>query len=193
MSVLVWIMIGVAIWHFAVLLPDKFTGGIIVAFLAAVAGALLSGYLLPAPGVSDRNPPGLAEAVWPIPGAVIGLALLYAHGARRDTDPDGREGLLATSAGCVHRAADSRGNPRRPATSRSHGARLVAAANRARAPVRRRRRRSRRAERRRRDHSARGSTRRGCARPSERPLQVMARVSAGGRCVADPMAPARVV
>ena len=50
MSILVWAMIGIAMWHFAVLVPDKFTGGIIGAFLAAVAGALAAGYLLPSPG-----------------------------------------------------------------------------------------------------------------------------------------------
>jgi hypothetical protein len=71
MSVLVWVMVGIALWHFAVLVPDKFTGGIIGAFLAAVAGALLSGYLPPVPGVPDRNPPGLAAGLWPIPGFLI--------------------------------------------------------------------------------------------------------------------------
>jgi uncharacterized membrane protein YeaQ/YmgE (transglycosylase-associated protein family) len=90
-SVLVWVMVGIAIWHFAVLVPDKFTGGIIGAFIAAVAGALLTGYLLPAPGVPDRHPPGLAEGLWPIPGAVVALAILYAHGARETVDPGAPE------------------------------------------------------------------------------------------------------
>ena len=49
MSVLVWAMLGIAVWHFAVLVPDKFTGGIIGAFLASLAGALAAGYLLPSP------------------------------------------------------------------------------------------------------------------------------------------------
>jgi hypothetical protein len=38
-------MIGIAFWHFSVLVPDRFWGGIIGAFLAALAGALLSGFL----------------------------------------------------------------------------------------------------------------------------------------------------
>jgi hypothetical protein len=88
MSVLVWAMVGIAMWHFAVLVPDRFTGGIIGAFLAAVAGAVAAGYLLPSPGVPDDNPPGLSEAVWPMPGAVVGLVLLYAHGARREREAD---------------------------------------------------------------------------------------------------------
>ena len=61
MSILVWAMIGIAMWHFAVLVPDKFTGGIIGAFLAAVAGALAAGYLLPSPGVPSDNPPGFTR------------------------------------------------------------------------------------------------------------------------------------
>jgi uncharacterized membrane protein YeaQ/YmgE (transglycosylase-associated protein family) len=77
-------MVGIAIWHFAVLVPDKFTGGIVGAFLAAVAGALVTGYLLPSPGIPTHNPPGLEEGLWPIPGAVIALALLYLHGARAE-------------------------------------------------------------------------------------------------------------
>jgi len=93
MSVLVWIMVGTAIWHFAVLIPARFTGGIVGAFIAAVAGALLSGYLLPTPGVPDRNPPGLAEGLWPIPGVLIALGLLYAHSARSGTaEPTTRAG-----------------------------------------------------------------------------------------------------
>jgi len=89
MSVLVWVMLGIAVWHFAVLVPDKFTGGIIGAFLASVAGALVAGYLLPSPGVPADNPPGFTKAIWPIPGAVVALALLYAHGAWREREADG--------------------------------------------------------------------------------------------------------
>ena len=73
MSVFVWVMIGVALWHFAVLVPDRFYGGIIGALIAAVAGALISGYLLPFPGVPAPNPPGMTEALWPIPGSIIAL------------------------------------------------------------------------------------------------------------------------
>ncbi len=84
MSVLVWAMVGLAFWHFAVLVPDKFTGGIVGAFLAALGGAMLTGYLLPQPGVPTSNPPGLGEGLWPIPGAVGALVALYAHGARKE-------------------------------------------------------------------------------------------------------------
>jgi uncharacterized membrane protein YeaQ/YmgE (transglycosylase-associated protein family) len=84
MSVFVWVMIGVAFWHFAVLVPDRFYGGIIGSLLAAVGGALLSGYLLPSPGIPTHNPPGVTEALWPIPGSIIALCGTYLYGARRD-------------------------------------------------------------------------------------------------------------
>ncbi len=84
MSIFVWVMIGVAIWHLSVLVPDRFFGGIIGAFIAAVAGALASGYLLPVPGIPPHNPPGISEALWPIPGSVLGLLLTYLYGIRRE-------------------------------------------------------------------------------------------------------------
>jgi hypothetical protein len=83
MSVFVWVMIGVALWHLAVLVPDRFYG-IIGALLAAVGGALISGYLLPAPGIPPDNPPGITTAVWPIPGSIFALLGAYLYGARRE-------------------------------------------------------------------------------------------------------------
>lgn len=83
MSVFVWVMIGVAIWHACILVPDRFYGGIIGAFLAAVLGALVSGYVLPVPGIPPHNPPGLAEALWPIPGSIVALLGTYLYGVRR--------------------------------------------------------------------------------------------------------------
>ena len=86
MSVLVWAMVGIALWHFAVLVPDRFYGGIIGAFLAALAGALLTGYTLPTPGLPTANPPGIQEALYAIPGALAALGLSYLYGARRESD-----------------------------------------------------------------------------------------------------------
>ena len=84
LSIFVWAMIGIAFWHFSVLVPDRFWGGIIGAFLAALAGAFLSGFLLPQPGISTANPPGLGEAVWAIPGSVGALVASYYYGGRKD-------------------------------------------------------------------------------------------------------------
>ena len=84
LSIFVWAMIGIACWHVAVLVPDKFWGGIIGAFLVALLGALLPGFLLPQPGVSSANPPGLGVAISAIPGSVAALVASYWYGARRD-------------------------------------------------------------------------------------------------------------
>jgi len=83
-SILIWAMVGIAFWHFAVLVPDRFWGGIIGAFLAALAGALLSGFALPTPGIPTDNPPGWGAALWPLPGSVLGLVFSYLYGARRE-------------------------------------------------------------------------------------------------------------
>jgi hypothetical protein len=86
MSVIVWSMVGIALWHFTVLLPDKFAGGIIGAFLAALLGAVVSGYALPDPGIPTENPPGLGEGLWAIPGSIVALGLSYVWGARLDSE-----------------------------------------------------------------------------------------------------------
>lgn len=82
MSVLIWTLMGMAIWHFTVLLPDKFVGGIVGALLAALAGALLGGYALPEPGIPTANPPGVAQALWAVPGTLAALGVSYWWGAR---------------------------------------------------------------------------------------------------------------
>jgi hypothetical protein len=83
MSVIVWSMVGIALWHFTVVLPDRFAGGIMGAFLAALVGALATGYALPSPGIPTQNPPGLSEGLWAIPGSIAALALSYLLGSRR--------------------------------------------------------------------------------------------------------------
>jgi uncharacterized membrane protein YeaQ/YmgE (transglycosylase-associated protein family) len=93
MSILVWAMIGIAVWHFAVLVPERFAGGIIGALLAALCGALVSGYLLPLPGVPPDNPPGFMAAFWALPGSLLAMAASYWYGARRLGDPPEPVGL----------------------------------------------------------------------------------------------------
>jgi len=84
LSPVVWAMIGIACWHFAVLVPDRFWGGIIGAFLAALSGALISGLLLPQPGIPAANPPGIGEALWALPGSLLALVASYYYGAHKD-------------------------------------------------------------------------------------------------------------
>ena len=46
MGALAWVMMGLAIWHFTIFLPDRFWGGIVGAFLGALLGAFLFGLIV---------------------------------------------------------------------------------------------------------------------------------------------------
>jgi hypothetical protein len=82
MAILVWTMVSLALWHFTVLVPDRFWGGIIGALIAAVVGGHATGFLLPTPGIPSAHPPGVGEALWAIPGGTVALVASYAYGAR---------------------------------------------------------------------------------------------------------------
>jgi hypothetical protein len=84
MAALVWVMVGLALWHFTIFLPDHFWAGIIGAFLGAVIGPLVFGFLLHGltiPGQSDTN---LLSALEAIPGALIGMGVVYWIGLRQE-------------------------------------------------------------------------------------------------------------
>jgi hypothetical protein len=66
--------------------PSKRCG----ALMAALAGAPLSGYLRPLPGVPGDNPPGYMAAFWAVPGSLIAMALSYRLGSHK---PQERIGL----------------------------------------------------------------------------------------------------
>jgi hypothetical protein len=86
MAMVVWAMMGIAVWHFTVWLPDRFYGGIVGAFVAAFVAAVIFGFLvngLTVPGQSDTD---ILQAVIAIPGSVIGLAISYWYGARVDRE-----------------------------------------------------------------------------------------------------------
>ncbi len=87
MSMLVWVMMGIAVWHFTVFVPDRFWGGIVGAFLAAIAGAALFGFLVAGLSVPGRDETELVQALIAVPGAALGLAASYAYGAQRSTPP----------------------------------------------------------------------------------------------------------
>ena len=81
MGLLVWGMMGIAIWHFAVFVPDHFWGGIVGAFIAAIAGAMVIGLAAAAGSIDDTH---LTTALEAIPGAMIGLAVAYVLGVRAE-------------------------------------------------------------------------------------------------------------
>lgn len=86
MSMIVWVMMGIAVWHFTVFIPDRFWGGIVGAFFAALFGAAIFGYLANGLTVPGQNDTDLIQALIAIPGAAIGLGLSYWWGAKADRE-----------------------------------------------------------------------------------------------------------
>jgi hypothetical protein len=84
MALLTWFAMGLAIWHFTVFVPDRFWGGIVGAFLGAVAGGMISGAIIHATQGRTLGDTDLGTALIAIPGVMLGLALVYALGARRE-------------------------------------------------------------------------------------------------------------
>lgn len=84
MAALAWVLMALAIWHFAVYVPDKFWGGIVGAFGASIAGAVVFGFLVNGFTVPGRDDTDLLQAFIAIPGAMIGLGICYFIGARQE-------------------------------------------------------------------------------------------------------------
>jgi hypothetical protein len=87
MSMLVWAMMGIALWHFTVFVPDRFWGGIVGAFLGALLGAIVLGLAVHGFTVPGQDDTDLLAALEAIPGALIGIAVVYFVGARRGNEP----------------------------------------------------------------------------------------------------------
>jgi hypothetical protein len=84
MSMLVWVMMGIAIWHFTVFVPDRFWGGIVGAFLAAIAGAAIFGLVVSGFSIPGQDATGIGQALLAIPGSLLGLGACYVYGARSE-------------------------------------------------------------------------------------------------------------
>lgn len=83
MGALAWTMMGLALWHFTIFLPDRFWGGIVGAFLGALFGALIFGVLISGLDVPGRSETDIVTALEGIPGALLGMAAVYFEGVRR--------------------------------------------------------------------------------------------------------------
>jgi len=96
MSVLVWVMMAIAIWHFTVWLPDHFWGGIVGAFLVAAVGAVIFGLVVNGFTVPGRNDTDILQALIAIPGSLLALGTSYWYGKRQDEQsklPPSRPGI----------------------------------------------------------------------------------------------------
>jgi hypothetical protein len=83
MAMLAWVMMGLAIWHFTIFLPDRFWGGIVGAFIGALIGAVVCGLIINGLTVPGQDETHVLQALEAIPGTLIGIAAVYFEGIRR--------------------------------------------------------------------------------------------------------------
>jgi hypothetical protein len=89
MGLLGWVMMGLAIWHFTIFVPDRFWGGIVGAFVGSLVGAILAGLIIYGAKVSALMIPGekatdIVVVLYAVPGALLGIAAVYLEGVRRE-------------------------------------------------------------------------------------------------------------
>lgn len=82
MAALVWTMVGLALWHFTVFLPDNFYGGIVGAFCGALIGSIAFGMLVNL-GVPGEGGTDLLTGFEAIPGALLGMGFFWWLGLRQ--------------------------------------------------------------------------------------------------------------
>jgi hypothetical protein len=82
MAVLVWVSMATALWHFTILIPDRFHGGLIGAFLFANGGAVLAGLALEGFALPALAVVGMIDAISGGLGGAAGLTAAYAYGPR---------------------------------------------------------------------------------------------------------------
>ena len=109
-GMVVWVMMGIAVWHFTVFLPDRFWGGIVGAFLAAVSsrgvfGFIVNGGSVPGPERHPHHPgadrhPRRGDR----PGGLLLLGRPHRPPARHRPRPHARGRALAASHSVAARA-----------------------------------------------------------------------------------------
>ncbi|HET7590556.1 MAG TPA: hypothetical protein VFK14_10310 [Solirubrobacterales bacterium] len=84
MALVVFFMMGIAIWHFTIFVPDRFWQGIVGAFVGSVLGAIVFGLIVQEASGKSLGDTDLSTALIAIPGVLIGLAIVYGVGARSE-------------------------------------------------------------------------------------------------------------
>jgi len=89
MGMLAWVIMGLALWHYAIFVPDRFWGGIVGAFIASIAGAIISGLIINTAihggsAIPGRHATTVATVLYAIPGALLGMTLIYLIGAAHE-------------------------------------------------------------------------------------------------------------
>ena len=86
MALVVFFIMGIALWHFTVFIPDHFWQGIVGAFLGAVLGSIVFGMIVQEASGKSLGDTDLSTALVAIPGVLIGLGVVYAIGFRSERE-----------------------------------------------------------------------------------------------------------
>ena len=84
MALVVFFMMGIALWHFTVFIPDRFWQGIVGAFIGSVLGSIIFGMIVQEASGKGLGETDLSTALIAIPGVLIGLGVVYAIGVRSE-------------------------------------------------------------------------------------------------------------
>ena len=86
MGLLAWAMMGIAIWHFAIFIPDRFWAGVVGSFVCALIGAVIVGFAAAGFDIPGDDAIDIATALEAIPGALLGLGFAYWVGVRQGNE-----------------------------------------------------------------------------------------------------------
>ncbi len=89
MGALAWVMMGIALWHFTIFLPDRCWAGIIGAFLGCVIGSVLFGLLIHGFSVPGQDDTDVLTTLEAVPGVVLGYGFFYWLGLRKEAEERG--------------------------------------------------------------------------------------------------------
>jgi hypothetical protein len=89
MGLLGWFIMGLAIWHFTIFVPDRFWGGIVGALIGSLAGAVVLGLIIAVAAGTGSPVPGekatdIGVILYAVPGSLLGIAATYWLGMRRE-------------------------------------------------------------------------------------------------------------
>ncbi|MGA1212597.1 MAG: hypothetical protein ACO3ZZ_02565 [Solirubrobacterales bacterium] len=98
MAVVVWLIVGVALWHLTIFVPDRFWQGIVGALIGSIFGALITGALVQVILGRGLGETDLITFFAAVPGFVAGAALIYWIGMRSEPVEADPEPVKATEA-----------------------------------------------------------------------------------------------
>lgn len=89
MALLVWLTVGVALWHLTIFVPDRFWQGIVGALLGSILGAFISGAIVQVLLGRGLGETDLITFFAAIPGFLLGIAVIFWIGSRAEpVEPD---------------------------------------------------------------------------------------------------------